>query len=75
MALLKKQNEKLAAMYTTRYKEPTVEAVLSKVKGAKITGMRIDSQTSEIAIETSRATIIFGCEMDNGDAVIIKGVL
>ena len=35
MPLLKKHNEKLATMYTTRYKEPTVDDVESKLKGAK----------------------------------------
>lgn len=73
--LLKKHNEKLAGMYTTTYKEPTVEDVLSKVKGSKISSIRIDSRTSELVIETSKGDIVLGCEMDNGDAVIVKGFI
>jgi len=75
MPLLKKHNEKLATMYTTRYKEPTVDDVESKLKGAKITGIRTDSRTSELAIETNKGILILGCEMDNGDAIIIRGVM
>ena len=75
MALLKKHNEKLAAMYTTRYKEPKVDEVLAKLSGAKITDIRIDNQTTELVIETSKGSFILGCEVDNGDAIIIRGVM
>lgn len=73
--LLKKHNEKLASMYTTRYKEPSVDEILSKVKGSKLSSIRIDSRTSEIVIETSKGDIVLGCEMDNGDAIIVKGFI
>ena len=73
--LLKKHNEKLAAMYTTRYKEPNVEDVLSKLKGSKITDVRMDTKTTEIAIVTSKGTLILGAEVDNGDPLIVKGFI
>lgn len=75
MALLKKYNEKLAGMYTTSYKEPSVDDLLKKLNNSKITGIRIDNSTSELAIETSKGVLILGCEVDNGDAIIVKGFI
>jgi len=73
--LLRKHNEKLAAMYTTTYKEPSGEEVSKKFNNAKITNIRVDSRTSEIVVETSKGALILGSEVDNGDAIIIRGVM
>ncbi len=73
--LLRKHNEKLAAMYTTTYKEPSGDEVCNKFNNAKITNIRIDSKTSEIVVETSKGALVLGSEVDNGDPIIIKGVM
>jgi len=73
--LLRKHNEKLAAMYTTTYKEPSVEEVSKKFNNAKITNIRVDNRTSEIVVETSKGALVLGSEVDNGDAIIIRGVM
>ena len=73
--LLRKHNEKLAAMYTTTYKEPSVDEVSKKFNNSKITNIRVDSRTSELVIETSKGAFVIGAEVDNGDAVIIRGVM
>jgi hypothetical protein len=70
VALLRKYNEKLAGMYTTSYKEPSVDDLLKKLNN-----IRIDNSTSELAIETSKGVLILGCEVDNGDAIIVKGFI
>ncbi len=75
MPLLKKHNDQLASMYTLSYKEPKLESVLSKLKGAKITDIKMDSKTTELAIITSKGTLILGAEVDNGDPIIIKGFM
>ncbi len=75
MPLQKKHNDHLACMYTLAYKEPKLDAVLSKLKGAKITDIKIDSKTTELAIITSKGTLILGAEVDNGDPIIIKGFM
>ena len=75
MPLLKKHNDHLASMYTLTYKEPKLDVVLSKLKGAKITDIKMDSKTTELAIITSKGTLILGAEVDNGDPVILRGIL
>ncbi len=73
--LLKKHNEKLAAMYTNAYKEPSVDVISKKFNNSKITNIRVDSKTSELVIETSKGVLVLGSEVDNGDPIIIKGVM
>jgi len=75
MALLKKHNDHLASMYTIKYKEPKLDDVLSKLKGAKVTDIKMDSKTTELAIITSKGTLVLGAEMDNGDPLIVKGFI
>lgn len=75
MPLLKKHNDHLASMYTLTYKEPKLDIVLSKLKGAQITDIKMDSKTTELAIVTSKGTLILGAEVDNGDPIIVRGVM
>ncbi len=71
----KKQDEYLAKMYHPSYKEPSVDEFNKKFNNAKITNVRVDRSTTEIVIETSKGDMILGCEMDNGDAVIVRGFM
>ncbi len=73
--LLKKHNDHLASMYAQTYKEPKLDIVLSKLKGSQITDIKMDSKTTELAIVTSKGTLILGAEVDNGDPIIIRGVM
>lgn len=57
------------------YKEPSIDDLLKKLNNSKITGIRIDNSTSELAIETNKGVLILGCEVDNGDAIIVKGFI
>ena len=75
MPLLKKHNDHLASMYTLTYKEPKLDIVLSKLKGSQITDIKMDSKTTELAIVTSKGTLVLGAEVDNGDPIIIRGVM
>ena len=73
--LLRKHDEKLAAMYTSTYKEPSADEVSKKFNNAKITNIRVDKSTTELVIETSKGSFVIGAEIDNGDPVIIRGVM
>lgn len=73
--LLRKHNEKLANMYTVSYKEPSIDEVSKKFNNAKITNIRMDRSTTELVIETSKGSFVIGAEVENGDAVIIRGVM
>lgn len=75
MPLLKKHNDHLASMYTLTYKEPKLDIVLSKLKGSEITDIKMDSKTTELAIVTSKGTLMLGAEVDNGDPLILKGFI
>ncbi len=73
--LLRKHDDKLAAMYNMSYKEPSIDEVSKKFNNAKITNIRVDSKTSEIVVETSKGALVLGAEVDNGDPVILRGIL
>ena len=74
--LLRKHNEKLAAMYTMAYKQPTEEHLAKKFNNAKITNIRVDRQSGEMVIETSKGTLVMGVESGTlFDPILVRGVM